>query len=100
MAGTTSLYNYPDQRPAIYKRPVKVPACFARDLFERKQQQRWPLGPPVGRGRDAARARVGAGRHGEWNPDRRWDIHHFGVKAIDDSAPAQVVNRSFPLVIH
>ena len=37
-AGTTSLYNYLDQHPAIYMSPVKEPAYFAADLFERKDQ--------------------------------------------------------------
>jgi len=35
-AGTTSLYHYLDQHPAIYMSPVKEPAYFASDLFERK----------------------------------------------------------------
>jgi hypothetical protein len=37
-AGTTSLYHYLAQHPAIYMSPVKEPAYFAADLFERKQQ--------------------------------------------------------------
>ncbi len=37
-AGTTSLYNYLDQHPAIYMSPVKEPAFFAPDLVELKQQ--------------------------------------------------------------
>jgi hypothetical protein len=37
-AGTTSLYNYLDQHPAIYMSPVKEPAYFAFDLFELKRQ--------------------------------------------------------------
>jgi hypothetical protein len=37
-AGTTSLYHYLDQHPAIYMSPVKEPAFFAPDLVELKQQ--------------------------------------------------------------
>jgi len=37
-AGTTSLYNYLDQHPAIYMSPVKEPTFFAPDLLELKQQ--------------------------------------------------------------
>jgi len=37
-AGTTFLYNYLDQHPAIYMSPIKEPAFFAADLFERKRQ--------------------------------------------------------------
>jgi Sulfotransferase family len=37
-AGTTSLYHYLDQHPAIYMSPVKEPAYFAFDLLERKRQ--------------------------------------------------------------
>jgi hypothetical protein len=37
-AGTTSLYNYLDQHPAIYMSSVKEPAFFAPDLLELKQQ--------------------------------------------------------------
>jgi hypothetical protein len=37
-AGTTSLYNYLDQHPAIYMSPVKEPAFFAPDLLELKQE--------------------------------------------------------------
>jgi sulfotransferase family protein len=36
-SGTTSLYHYLDQHPAIYMSPVKEPAYFAGDLFDRKR---------------------------------------------------------------
>jgi len=37
-AGTTSLNNYLDQHPAVYMSPIKEPAFFAADLFERTRQ--------------------------------------------------------------
>jgi hypothetical protein len=37
-AGTTSLYNYLAQHPAIYMSPIKEPAYFATDLAELKRQ--------------------------------------------------------------
>jgi hypothetical protein len=46
-AGTTSLYNYLDQHPAVYMSPVKEPAFFAADLFERKRQLGLPEEDPA-----------------------------------------------------
>lgn len=37
-AGTTALYHYLGQHPAIYLSPIKEPAFFAEDLFELKRQ--------------------------------------------------------------
>jgi len=37
-AGTTALYHYLGQHPAIYTSPIKEPAFFAADLFEHKRR--------------------------------------------------------------
>lgn len=46
-AGTTSLYNYLGQHPAIYMSPIKEPAFFATDLFEVKRQMGRPTADPA-----------------------------------------------------
>ncbi len=37
-AGTTSLYNYLDQHPAVYLSPIKEPAFFAADLHQHQRR--------------------------------------------------------------
>jgi hypothetical protein len=37
-AGTTALYHYLGQHPAVYMSPIKEPAFFATDLFEHRKR--------------------------------------------------------------
>ncbi len=45
-AGTSALYDYLGQHPAVYVSPIKEPAFFAADLLELKRQLGTPEADP------------------------------------------------------
>ena len=100
-AGTTSLYNYLAQHPAIYLSPIKEPAYFAPDLAEVKRQLDIPEPDPDGLRAylDGPMTERRAGVVAEWDQYLKLFRNVRTEQAIGEASGNYLASHSAPALI-